>query len=811
MSSNATVSLNHLPPSPEGRGLGIGIVGAGFIVRDCHLPAYAEAGFRVVGLTSRSLERARATAAQAGVVRTYSSVEEMLDDPAVQVVDIAVPPTEQPKIIERVIAHPRRVRGILAQKPLAMSFNEASQVVAACSRAGVLLQVNQNMRYDHSVRALKSLLDAGVLGEPVLATIEMRAIPHWMPWAHEGRSLATFVMSIHHLDTFRYWLGDPVRVLSSTRSDPRTKFEHHDGINLYVLEYRGGARAAGWDDVWAGPAREGAAADIAVRWRFEGTEGLAVGAIGWPGWPNRIPSTIDYSTIRDAGAWHRPRWEEAWFPDAFAGTMGSLLHAIETGSEPDIPGSDNLKTIALCEAVLTGARENRVVCFDLAEGEIDQTEMFYHSLVETIPQMILCKDLEGRFTFANQKFCAELGRSLEEIKGKTDLDFFPKDLAEKYRQDDKEVLRRGQLIDTVEEHVTPKGEKLYVQVMKTPLFNPDGTAVGIQGIFWDVTERMRAEELLKQQYITLQRLAESERQAHEALKSAQSRMVQTEKLASLGQLVAGVAHEINNPLAFVSNNVAVLERDLKDLVALVGLFRQLKRPQDVQEQATLGRIDQVSEQLDLEYTLSNLPELLDRTREGLRRIERIVKDLRLFARVDEGEWNEIDLNPGIDSAVNMVKGYARKRGVRLETARETLPPVRCRAARVHQVIVNLLMNAIDACPPEGIVTIRSRSEPGAGGVRIEVQDTGCGIEPEIRERIFDPFFTTKPVGEGTGLGLSISYGIVHEHRGSIEVESTPGEGSCFIVKLPREPDPERNRRYTQAAANPAARAMENSP
>jgi PAS domain S-box-containing protein len=794
MSTNATVSLKRVPPSSQWRGLGIGIVGAGFIVRDCHLPAYADAGFQVVGLTSRSVERARATAALAGVPRTYSSVEEMLDDPAVLVVDIAVPPLEQPKIIERVIAHPRRVRGILAQKPLAMSYSEASRVVAACSRAGVLLQVNQNMRYDHSVRALKSLIEGGVLGEPVLATIEMRAIPHWMPWAREGRSLATFVMSIHHLDTFRFWLGDPVRVLSSTRPDPRTSFPHTDGINLYVLEYPGGARAAGWDDVWAGPAREGAASEIAVRWRFEGTEGLALGAIGWPGWPNRIPSTIDYSTIRDAGAWHRPRWEEAWFPDAFAGTMGSLLHAIQTESEPDIPGSDNLKTIALCEAVFAGAREHRVVSLLDSERDFDQTEVFYHSLVETIPQMILCKDLEGRFTFANQKFCAELGRTLEEIKGKTDLDFFPRELAEKYRQDDKEVLARGEPIDIVEEHVTPQGEKLYVQVMKTPLFSPDGTAVGIQGIFWNVTERMRAEEMLKQQNVTLQNLALSERQAHEALKAAQSRMVETEKLASLGQLVAGVAHEINNPLAFVSNNVAVLERDLKDLIELIGLYRALKKPDVAQEQPTLSRIDRISEQLDLDYTLTNLPQLIERTRDGVRRIERIVKDLRLFARVDEGDWNEVDLNPGIESSVNMVQGYARKRGVRLAKELEPLPPVRCRAARVHQVIVNLLMNAIGACAADCCVTVRTRSEPEAKGVRIEVADTGCGIEPAIRERIFDPFFTTKPIGEGTGLGLSISYGIVQEHRGTIDVQSTPGQGSCFTVRLPLEPDPERSRR-----------------
>lgn len=119
-----------------------------------------------------------------------------------------------------------------------------------------------------------------------------------------------------------------------------------------------------------------------------------------------------------------------------------------------------------------------------------QTEVFYHSLVETIPQMILCKDMEGRFTFANRKFCAELGTTLDNIKGKTDLDFFPRELAEKYRRDDKQMLESGQILDIVEEHVTPRGEKLYVQVMKTPLSGPDGEPIGVQGIFWDVTERM---------------------------------------------------------------------------------------------------------------------------------------------------------------------------------------------------------------------------------------------------------------------------------------------------------------------------------
>src|SRR5262249_25746888 len=157
----------------------------------------------VVGITSRTRARAEEVAALRGVPKVFDSVEALLDDPAVGVVDIAVPPSAQPGIIRRVLEHPRRVRGILAQKPLAMSLDDATEIVAACRKAGVALQVNQNMRYDHSVRALKALLDRGDLGQPVLATIEMRAIPHWMPWAHGGRSLSTYIMSIHHLDTFR--------------------------------------------------------------------------------------------------------------------------------------------------------------------------------------------------------------------------------------------------------------------------------------------------------------------------------------------------------------------------------------------------------------------------------------------------------------------------------------------------------------------------------------------------------------------------------------------------------------------------------
>ncbi len=355
------LDLGYRPEMPRRRDFRIGVIGSGFIVRDCHLVAYANAGFKVAGIASRTPEHARAVASQHAIPTPYGHYHELLDDEDIEIVDIAVPPDEQPKIVRDAVMHNDHVRGILAQKPLAMTYHEAAQIVQLCQDAGVKLAVNQNMRYDQSVRALKNLMARGYLGDPVLGTIEMRAIPHWMPWSENLESLSTFLMSIHHLDTFRYWFGDPERVLASTRPDPRTRFPHQDGINLYILEYESGCRAAAWDDVWTGPAREGAAGDTYIRWRVEGTAGLAQGTIGWPSYPARTPSTLDFSTQYQPGVWFQPRWQEVWFPDAFAGPMAQLLCAVEDDSEPEISGRDNLNTIALVEAVRRSAREHRAV------------------------------------------------------------------------------------------------------------------------------------------------------------------------------------------------------------------------------------------------------------------------------------------------------------------------------------------------------------------------------------------------------------------------------------------------------------------
>lgn len=355
--------LEYLPRLPRRLDWRIGCLGSGFIMRDCHLVAYRQAGFNPIAIASRNIDTAQAVAKQHGLLRVAESLEGLLEPGDIEILDIAVPPAAQPELIRRAVqlGQNRGLRGILAQKPLAMDLSTARECVELCERTGIALAVNQNMRYDQSVRACKSLLDSGAIGEVVLATIDMRAIPHWMPWSQQLHSLSTFVMSIHHLDTFRYWLGTPQRVLASTRPDPRTHFAHTDGINLYILEYENGTRAAAWDDVWTGPAREGAGADIGISWRVNGTAGTARGTIGWPSYPARTPSTLDYTCQLLGDVWVQPRWSEVWFPDAFVGTMAQLLCAIEEQREPEISGRDNLQTIALCAAVYAAAREHRVV------------------------------------------------------------------------------------------------------------------------------------------------------------------------------------------------------------------------------------------------------------------------------------------------------------------------------------------------------------------------------------------------------------------------------------------------------------------
>jgi len=353
------MELNIYPPLPRRKDFRIGILGSGFVVNECHLPAYRKAGFNPVAIASRHRENAARVAQRHGIPKVCGTCEQLLDDPTIEVLDIAVPPDAHLDLIKAACAR-KTAKGILAQKPLGTNYAEADEAVRACEAAGIVLAANQNMRYDHSVRAAKTLLENGTLGEPVFATFDMRGIPHWMEWQKPLGWLTLRIMSIHHLDTFRYWFGDPEGIYCSVRTDPRTKFPHTDGICAYILEYKSGLRCVAIDDIWTGPAKEGCASDIYLRWRIEGLNGLAIGDIGWCKEPYTNPSTLRFAA-KGQPHFQCPAWSESWFPDAFIGTMAQLLVALENGTEPAISGRDNLKTMALVEAAYRSATQRREV------------------------------------------------------------------------------------------------------------------------------------------------------------------------------------------------------------------------------------------------------------------------------------------------------------------------------------------------------------------------------------------------------------------------------------------------------------------
>jgi predicted dehydrogenase len=346
----------------------IGCIGAGMIMAECHLAAYKEAGFPVVAIASRTRGNAEAVAARWGIATVHDTPEALIEDPAIEIVDLAFPPDRQPALIRHALRQPH-VRAILAQKPLALSLDEAIRLRDEAAAAGKLLSVNQNMRYDQSMRVLKQLLDRGALGEPVFAQIDMHAIPHWQTFLEDYDRLTLANMSVHHLDVLRFLFGDPDEITTVTRTDPRTRFAHADGITVSTLRFPSGMLALTSEDVWSGPRQAGYADDQHIRWRVEGTEGVAKGTIGWP---TGTASTLSYASTRETGGqWVTPEWQTMWFPHAFIGVMEQLQHAVATGEPPALTVEDNVRTVALIEAGYRSIAERRTVRLD--EIAIDGT------------------------------------------------------------------------------------------------------------------------------------------------------------------------------------------------------------------------------------------------------------------------------------------------------------------------------------------------------------------------------------------------------------------------------------------------------
>jgi PAS domain S-box-containing protein len=403
-----------------------------------------------------------------------------------------------------------------------------------------------------------------------------------------------------------------------------------------------------------------------------------------------------------------------------------------------------------------------------AERKLIDSEAFYHSLVEHLPQNMFRKDLSERFTFANQRFCQLLGKPLEEIIGKTDFDFYPPELARKYQQDDREVIRTGKILETVEENVTSTGETLYVQVVKTPIRDAQGRILGTQCIFWDTTERKRFEEQLQRKNAELAASEAALRKSHEELKAAQLQLIQAEKMESIGTLAAGVAHEVKNPLAILQMGINYLSKKMP--------------PGD-----------------------ENIAMVLQEMKEAITRADAITRGLLDFAASKQLAVKTEDLNQLILDTLKMVRHELNKKRIELvKELSEPLPKVAVDRTQIQQVFVNLFVNAIHAMPEGGQLTVRTYAKHmtetthtegsrraahfwvGDRAVVAEVEDTGMGIPLDLLSKIFDPFFTTKPTGVGTGLGLPVSRKIIELHGGAIEIKNKPGGGGVRVTLLLKE-------------------------
>ncbi len=319
------------------------------------------------------------------------------------------------------------------------------------------------------------------------------------------------------------------------------------------------------------------------------------------------------------------------------------------------------------------------------------------------------------------------------------------------------------------------------------------TTVSRDELVREMGERMKAQKSLeaantqlKQNQENLQNMLEESRRMQEQLKSARDRLVQAEKLAAIGQLAAGVAHEINNPASFVASNLEVLQTYVAGYLRMLRLARVMKgaveRKAWGEAAAVVVAIGQLETELNMNYIISDSEHIVQQSRDGIGRIEKIVADLKIFAH--EGtRWFEelVKIENVIEMALSIAHNELRYR-IDLRKEYGDTPQVRCSVQKMGQVFLNLLINAAQAIQDKGVIAIRTYVD--AGHVCVDISDTGCGITEENLKKVFDPFFTTKPVGKGTGLGLSISYELVKKQGGEIHVKSTDGKGATFTVRLP---------------------------
>jgi two-component system, NtrC family, sensor kinase len=317
------------------------------------------------------------------------------------------------------------------------------------------------------------------------------------------------------------------------------------------------------------------------------------------------------------------------------------------------------------------------------------------------------------------------------------------------------------------------GVELWWDAKFSPVIDFDNSVRSILLVARDITEQKRAEEALNQKNIELEL-------AYADLKAAQSRILQQEKLASVGQLAAGIAHEINNPMGFIISNINTLNKYALKIWQYVDTMKEIidSGPCGPETGRTL---EQSRNALKIDYIREDIVNLISESLEGAERVKKIVQDLKSFSRLDESEYKTADINTGIESTINIVWNELK---YKVDLTREygTLPLTKCNMGQLNQVFMNILVNAAQAIESRGSILVKTWSDNGK--IYVLISDTGCGMPKEVLKKIFEPFYTTKDVGKGTGLGLSIAYDIVKKHNGEIRAESEVGKGTAFTIIIP---------------------------
>jgi len=426
-----------------------------------------------------------------------------------------------------------------------------------------------------------------------------------------------------------------------------------------------------------------------------------------------------------------------------------------------------------------------------------RTQKFLNSVLESSTEyFIIASDSKGLITLFNRGAERLFKYNRDEIEGKKNI-LYLSDLGMTERPEDLRDYLKDGIIDHEQKIINRDNQEISISLTVTPIQDETQQTIGYIWIGKDITEQLVLQSKLKEYASELeQRVAErtselqqktneeQERRLHlesalTQLKDAQVQLLQAEKMASLGQLAAGVAHEINNPMGFINSNLSTLKKYIVNVKEyFLGIDRAISTGGNLQEE--MGRLKR-SKKID--FILDDISSVIDESLEGTDRVKTIVKDLKDFSHQDLGTLSDYDVNKGLKSTLNIVWNELKYRAEVVEEFSE-VPLVRCYPQQLNQVFMNILVNAAQAIPERGKITVRSYAEDD--NVIVEISDTGTGIKLEDQSKIFEPFFTTKDVGKGTGLGLSISYRIIEKHGGKIEVVSEMGVGTTFKIRLPRQ-------------------------